>query len=302
MMMMMMRMENLMKVMVMLVVTLALFLSREGGAVTVPASALSTSVARQKCPVLLPQPPSARTDRTIRKDGATRMEASPRIVGGDIANSELVKMMAGVLYNGRVCTGILISPSVVAVGSLCVGDDDGVADDVNVILGRPHLLDPPAENIYRVESIRKHPKHGDNNFYFNAYGIAYVVLDREVTGVSPIPIRLTEEVSEEKSVLRIVGFGNRMSQGGPDAQRAQRSLHQADTTIIPWQECVDMYSEVGLTLSDEVFCYSKKDSSNCRTWYVFCFLIIFFPPSIYNLPKERKNNSLPNIQTLFFFF
>lgn len=118
----------------------------------------------------------------------------------------LVVRDAGGEY-GRLCSGVLISPTVFLTHAFCVGDLENVeAEGGRFYVTFDPILDVERSRFHRVSASVVHPDVHWPSFR-NMYGVA--VLDRPVRGITPAQLPTLEllDTADLSEPLTVVGYG-----------------------------------------------------------------------------------------------
>ena len=151
--------------------------------------------------------------------------------GADSTTSNVVALKIGEGTSFLLCSGALVAPNVVLTAKHCVAqklseivacDEDGLSMQgpqvgANVPPGTLHVLVGAAPNLYATPAANGRAIFTPTGDILCNSDIAFVVLDRPLTGIDPMPIRL-DAAARAGEAVHVVGYGNN-DQGLPAGVR-----------------------------------------------------------------------------------
>ncbi|MFF4037615.1 S1 family peptidase [Streptomyces sp. NPDC001816] len=164
------------------------------------------------------------------------------IIGGTEKPVGSYPFMAALLSKGRgnpldrqFCGGSLLDPYVVMTAAHCVVDEQ--PKQLETVVGRTVLSKKNQGHLRNVTDIVVHPRYARGQ---EAYDIAFLMLDKPVTGTAPVnlPTVGTDALIRPGAKATVIGWGNTDTEvpNYPDRLRA------VDVPIVSHIECKASYS------------------------------------------------------------
>ena len=150
------------------------------------------------------------------------------IIDGRIAAESDVGATVATLKDGTLdCSGTLVTARVVITAAHCLLDDDWEAllpvSALEVVVGAVDATMAPEAQTYAVSLVWVSPEFPGDELsdvgLYDEHDIGAIVLSRDVTGVTPMPILSADEVEEqlaEGRMLQIAGYGVKDRRGRED--------------------------------------------------------------------------------------
>ncbi|MCT1394208.1 serine protease [Microbacterium sp. p3-SID338] len=189
---------------------------------------------------------TATTARADDDSGDREERASSRIIGGTAVPNDAYPFMASLQFAGEAfCGGSLVAPRVVMTAAHCVTGADPLSglpvpdvDGVTVTVGRTVLSDGSQGQDRGLAGadaggpVVVHPRYlqGDE-----AYDLAFVTLDRPVSGIVPVklPTKGTDALLRPGQSATVIGWGNTDTALGNFPDR----LRQVQVPMLATEEC-----------------------------------------------------------------
>ncbi|WP_149085168.1 MULTISPECIES: S1 family peptidase [Microbacterium] len=190
---------------------------------------------------------AAPTAALAADDAGDRDErVSSRIIGGKAVPNDAYPFMASLQFGGEAfCGGSLVAPRVVMTAAHCVTSADPVTglpmpevDGVTVTVGRTVLSDDGQGQDRGLAGpdaggpVVVHPRYLDGD---EAFDVAFVMLDRPVTGIVPVklPTKGTDALLRPGQSATVIGWGNTDTALGNFPDR----LRQVQVPMLATEEC-----------------------------------------------------------------
>ncbi|MER6914292.1 serine protease [Streptomyces sp. NPDC000594] len=170
------------------------------------ASAAAVAVLAAAAPALAGPPTPSAEPRTVQPKGP----GAP-IIGGSAVPNDKYPFQAALLFKGKgspvdrqFCGGSLVDAFTVMTAAHCV--DGGDPKEIEVTVGRTVLSNTKQGKLRNVVDTVVHPRYGKNG----AYDLAFVYLEKPVTGIAPIglPTVGTDALIKPGVKATVTGWGN----------------------------------------------------------------------------------------------
>ncbi|MCW1249202.1 serine protease [Acaricomes phytoseiuli] len=193
-----------------------------------------------------------------------------KIIGGKAVANDAYPFMASLQFSGRsFCGASLVAPRVVMTAAHCVTSQDELTGlpvpntaGVSVVVGRTALsnmnqgVERGVLSLLGKDLVVIHPRYLQGDA---AYDVAFVYLDRSVSGIVPVklPTKGTDALLRPGQKATVIGWGNTDTELSNFPDR----LRQVQVPILSQDECKISYDSFN---PDVNFCAGVQGKDSCQ--------------------------------------